>query len=244
MNPTLENLNPIAKIGIERFLNYESSVVKKYLSMLKPYFNVDSKYVIRKLKIIAIPFLHENWVRQRDLKTGDCMPPNQDVNAPDLYIPLMAFITYILLIAFTMVTTLKFTPDILERTATQGIMVCVLEVALLKLFLFLFNFQSIPILDKISYSGYKYVGAIPPLIAGLLLGNFVFYIICIVFSLLNAIFMMNIYKRVIPKPLERINQLKRQIILFGIGVLQFFLLLFLCYINFSNSQVKIMYIQQ
>lgn len=30
----------------------------------------------------------------------DYLPPNQDRNAPDLYIPVMAFVTYVLLIAF------------------------------------------------------------------------------------------------------------------------------------------------
>ena len=34
---------------------------------------------------------------------GQAVPPRQDVNAPDLYIPLMAFVTYVLLIAYSMV---------------------------------------------------------------------------------------------------------------------------------------------
>jgi hypothetical protein len=36
------------------------------------------------------------------------LPPNQDYNAPDLYIPVMAFITYVLLVAFFMGTMYQY----------------------------------------------------------------------------------------------------------------------------------------
>jgi YIF1 len=32
------------------------------------------------------------------------LPPRDDINAPDLYIPLMAFITYVLIVGFSMGT--------------------------------------------------------------------------------------------------------------------------------------------
>ncbi|XP_074023145.1 protein YIF1B [Numenius arquata] len=61
---------------------------------LKYYFAVDTVYVGRKLGLLVFPFVHQDWqVRyQQDAPVA----PRFDVNAPDLYIPVMAFITYIL----------------------------------------------------------------------------------------------------------------------------------------------------
>jgi len=37
--------------------------------------------------------------KSSDLNTSQFLPPRDDLNAPDLYIPVMAFITFILLFA-------------------------------------------------------------------------------------------------------------------------------------------------
>ncbi|TRZ08533.1 hypothetical protein HGM15179_018570 [Zosterops borbonicus] len=62
---------------------------------LKYYFAVDTVYVAKKLRLLIFPFGHQDWqVRyQQDAPVA----PRFDVNAPDLYIPAMAFLTYILL---------------------------------------------------------------------------------------------------------------------------------------------------
>src|SRR5271170_5910471 len=88
---------------------------------LKPYFNVSTSYVVRKLRLLVFPWRHKPWSRQmrRNEVTGTMegyKPPREDINAPDLYIPgtpppplslpmryvdvVMAFVTYILLSAF------------------------------------------------------------------------------------------------------------------------------------------------
>uniref|UniRef100_A0A3B4AZT7 Protein YIF1 n=1 Tax=Periophthalmus magnuspinnatus TaxID=409849 RepID=A0A3B4AZT7_9GOBI len=71
--------------------------ISRFMSVnkLKYFFAVDTKYVMKKLMILMFPYTHQDWeVRyHRDSP----LTPRQDVNAPDLYIPTMAFITYILL---------------------------------------------------------------------------------------------------------------------------------------------------
>ncbi|KYO39395.1 protein YIF1A [Alligator mississippiensis] len=64
-------------------------------SRLRHLFAVDTAYVARKLGLLLFPFAHQHWELQtsHDLP----LPPRQDLNAPDLYIPTMAFITYVLL---------------------------------------------------------------------------------------------------------------------------------------------------
>ncbi|XP_072777051.1 protein YIF1B isoform X6 [Taeniopygia guttata] len=62
---------------------------------LKYYFAVDSVYVGRKLRLLLFPFRHPDWQVRYQQDTP--VAPRFDVNAPDLYIPAMAFLTYILL---------------------------------------------------------------------------------------------------------------------------------------------------
>lgn len=66
-----------------RFINTRS---------LKPYFNVSTSYVMRKLQLLLFPWRHKPWSRQvRRNEVSAAMegykPPREDINAPDLYIP-------------------------------------------------------------------------------------------------------------------------------------------------------------
>ena len=59
---------------------------------LKPYFNVSTSYVVRKLRLLIFPWRHKPWSRQirRNEVSGATegyKPPREDLNAPDLYIP-------------------------------------------------------------------------------------------------------------------------------------------------------------
>ena len=55
------------------------------ITNLKSYFAVDTNYVLRKLSILLFPFSHRNWMLQ--YVSDSPVPPREDVNAPDLYIP-------------------------------------------------------------------------------------------------------------------------------------------------------------
>lgn len=92
-------------------LNIGKQIIKEskfvdYFSLngLKPYFEIDNKYVIYKIKNILFPF----YLFQKD-QSPDTIGSNSSeaedaqkikIEYPDLYIPLMSFITYILLIGF------------------------------------------------------------------------------------------------------------------------------------------------
>uniref|UniRef100_A0A3B3RLE5 Protein YIF1 n=1 Tax=Paramormyrops kingsleyae TaxID=1676925 RepID=A0A3B3RLE5_9TELE len=64
------------------------------ISKLKYYFAVDTIYVAKKLGLLVFPYMHQNWEVSYQQDTP--VAPRFDINAPDLYIPAMAFITYIL----------------------------------------------------------------------------------------------------------------------------------------------------
>jgi hypothetical protein len=58
----------------------------------------------------------QRWSRDRNPHDGGSYKlPSEDLNAPDLYIPLMAFVTYILVMGFIMGITDTFTPEVLVR---------------------------------------------------------------------------------------------------------------------------------
>uniref|UniRef100_A0A671QWC1 Protein YIF1 n=1 Tax=Sinocyclocheilus anshuiensis TaxID=1608454 RepID=A0A671QWC1_9TELE len=64
------------------------------ISKLKYYFAVDTVYVGKKLGLLVFPYMHDNWEVSYQQDTP--VAPRFDVNAPDLYIPVVGFITYIL----------------------------------------------------------------------------------------------------------------------------------------------------
>ena len=76
--------------------------------------------------------MHEAvWVHTWDLVEGICadpvqitgghkyLPPRQDVNAPDLYIPFMAVCTCCLLASISKVLTGRFSPDTMYATVSS-----------------------------------------------------------------------------------------------------------------------------
>jgi protein transport protein YIF1 len=78
-----------------------------------------------------------------------------------MYIPIMAFITYILL--STVLAGLKgsFHPELLGSIAVSAMFVVIFEIIVLKIAMYLLNITNeSQLLDLIAYSGYKFVGVI------------------------------------------------------------------------------------
>uniref|UniRef100_A0ACB8G790 Uncharacterized protein n=1 Tax=Sphaerodactylus townsendi TaxID=933632 RepID=A0ACB8G790_9SAUR len=124
---------------------------------------------------LGIAYLEQNWeVRyHRDVP----LPPRQDVNAPDLYIPSMAFITYILLAGMALGLQKRFSPEVLGICASTAFVWVVIEVLALLLGLYLITVQSdLGTFDLLAYCGYKYVGMILVVVGGLIFGSNGYYI--------------------------------------------------------------------
>lgn len=89
------------------------------------------------------------------------LPPREDVNSPDMYIPVMAFVTYILLSTLIAGLNGKFEPQLLGITFSNASVIILLELVVLWLGRYFLNIQSeSQIYDLIAYSGYKFVGVI------------------------------------------------------------------------------------
>ncbi|KAK1154952.1 protein YIF1A [Acipenser oxyrinchus oxyrinchus] len=154
-----------------------SKEIDRFVSInkLKYFFAVDTKYVMKKLALLMFPYTHQNWeVRyHRDSP----MTPRHDVNAPDLYIPSMAFITYILLAGMALGIQKRFSPEVLGVCASTALVWMIIEVLALLLSLYLVTVHSeLTAFDLLAYSGYKYVGMILTVASGLLFGSDGYYV--------------------------------------------------------------------
>ncbi|RKO84187.1 hypothetical protein BDK51DRAFT_17655 [Blyttiomyces helicus] len=132
------------------------------ISQLKYYFNVSNTYVLNKICVLLFPFRHQSWSRlvRRSEQSGQMegyKPPREDLNAPDLYIPVMSFVTYILLVGIQ----LGFTPDVLGLTGTTAFFIVCFEVLFVRFGCYLLNVTTdVPILDLVACSGYKFIGSV------------------------------------------------------------------------------------
>nr|XP_046151415.1 protein YIF1A-like isoform X7 [Oncorhynchus gorbuscha] len=131
--------------------------ISRYVSVnkLKYFFAVDSKYVMKKLLLLVFPYTHQDWEVRYHRDTP--LTPRHDVNAPDLYIPSMAFITYILLAGMALGIQKRFSPEVLGLCASTALVWVVIEVLVMLLCLYILSVHS-DIFDLFAYSGYKYVG--------------------------------------------------------------------------------------
>lgn len=71
------------------------------------------------------PFSHSDW----SIKYSQDEPvqPKYDTNAPDLYIPAMGYLTYVLLVGYVLGLRNAFSPDALATTASSALVWLVLE---------------------------------------------------------------------------------------------------------------------
>uniref|UniRef100_A0A8D0B5B4 Protein YIF1 n=1 Tax=Salvator merianae TaxID=96440 RepID=A0A8D0B5B4_SALMN len=104
--------------------------------------------------------------------------PRFDINAPDLYIPVMAFITYVLVAGLALGTQNRFSPDLLGLQASSALAWLIVEVLIVLLSLYLVTVNAdLSAVDLVAFSGYKYVGMIVGLLAGLLFGKTGYYLL-------------------------------------------------------------------
>eukprot|EP00056_Hartaetosiga_gracilis_P001591 m.45943 g.45943 ORF g.45943 m.45943 type:complete len:153 (-) comp10702_c0_seq8:253-711(-) len=115
---------------------------------------VDHQYVKKKILLLLFPFTQKDWYR--GVKEGKVAPPTEDKLAYDLYIPLMALITYILTMGYILGATGKFTPDELGIMFSSTFGFLVFEFLVTKAAAFVLAVSS-PIYELIALITYKYV---------------------------------------------------------------------------------------
>lgn len=208
----------LQNFGVQRYFTGAASGevgdVNTFMRVPKHYFAVNHSYVLRKLALLVMPFQRRSWSRragvdQRQFERQGSedatayLPPRDDVNAPDLYIPVMAFVSYVLLVGFVFGTRGTFTAEVLAKYFSKGFGVLTLEVLVIKLGLYLISARPTPWLDVIAYRGYKFVGVIIAMLCELVFPR-LYYFVFFYTAFAMAIFLMRSHRRIIlPQGSER-----------------------------------------
>ncbi|KAF0746985.1 hypothetical protein AaE_007917 [Aphanomyces astaci] len=214
VNPELMN-NPMAAYAMNHGAKMMEDQVKSFMpgaaagalnmfGSVKYYFTVNNTYVVHRLKMLLCPFIHKDWRRivQNEGNAGvDVVyaPPSMDKNAPDLYIPLMSFVTYILIVGYIKGASGRFNPDVITEVSTYCCLMQLVEICLMKLGLYLLNSQ-INWLDLVSFTGYKYVALVINTVVHLILGYIPYYVVLAYTGIATSFFTLNGLKGTVPEP--------------------------------------------
>lgn len=181
--------NPMAAAGLNMGRQFLDTKVRSYIpgltafwDSLHYYFDVNNDFVLNRLKCLVVPFAHTNWDREVASEGGlnahaKYKPPSGDMNAPDLYIPLMSFITFVLVTGLLKGTNMTFTPEVLGDVVGSSIITQVLEICILKTAMWFAKCPSVPILDLVAYTGYKYFGLTINTAIGIFGGALIYYVV-------------------------------------------------------------------
>ncbi|XP_059286978.1 uncharacterized protein LOC132040366 isoform X1 [Lycium ferocissimum] len=178
---------------------YVQSNIGRYIFNPQYYFQVNEEYVKNKLKVILFPFLHKgHWMRAADLAGGEFSfkPPMYDINAPDLYIPMMAFGTYLVLAGYFLGITTKFSPEALGVQFTTGLLIWLLQVLILEATLHSLGSGEVPLLDIVAYGGYIFVVASIILLSRII-WDYAFYLVTIFECFCMGVFLIKTMKRIL-----------------------------------------------
>jgi hypothetical protein len=198
---------PVAEAGMMYALNHgkqwaESGLARMAnIAALRYYFQVSTAYVANKTRLVLAPYLFHRGAWNRRLlqsSAGDVfLPPRDDINAPDLYIPTMAFVTYVLLCALAAGLAGTFKPEALGLAATKGLALLALSVLVVKAGFYLVSTASPAVLDVVALCGYVFVGVVVNTLVGIVLGQHAFYIAMFVTALGMATFLVRTFRLIL-----------------------------------------------
>ncbi|XP_077285708.1 yip1d-interacting factor 1 [Arctopsyche grandis] len=169
--------------------------IEKYVSVseLKYYFAVDTKYVLKKLLLIFFPFTHKDWTVKYDQEHP--VQPRYEINAPDLYIPTMAYVTYVVLAGFVLGMQHKFSPEQIGIQASSALAYSIFELFIYAATKYLTNIQTrLGVYDLLSFSGYKYAIIIASILMSVIFKSFGYYLCLGYCSIALSFFMMRTLK--------------------------------------------------
>lgn len=131
---------------------------------LKAYFKVSNSYVLSKILLIIFPFRNNNWMRKpRPSNSNDQQTtleqyafPYDDKNAPDYYIPVMGFATYVILFAMIAGVQGNFHPEVFGLETSSTIAYLVVDYLVLRGGLYMLSISANGY-DLAAYTCYKFV---------------------------------------------------------------------------------------
>lgn len=177
---------------------------EKYIPVtkLKYYFAVDNRYVMNKLRLIFFPFTQRDWSLKYD--HDNPVQPRYDINAPDLYIPTMAYITYVVLAGMVLGFQNRFSPEQLGIQASSALAYSIFELVIYTLALYIANIPTtLKTLDLLALTGYKYASIVSILLCSIFLRKAGYYISWLYASASLGFFLLRTLKaKVLSEPVQ------------------------------------------
>lgn len=136
-----DSSNPHVSIGMKLGQDLGSkylSSTSEWLSFnfLKPYFSINNRYLFRKIKQIFLPFLYKEpeLTDEEDFEDNQFSIAKSRIEYPDLYLPLVSFMTYVLMITFNFAYSNgeEFDPDYLGTKCSKNFILIAAHVLILK----------------------------------------------------------------------------------------------------------------
>lgn len=192
--------NPMVSDAVTNAMvnHFQKELMQNSLSMwpamvrgARKYFNVTHGYVLRKLAWQLVPLPNkkaksgEITGEERDSATRIFDGLQQDIEEPDLYIPIMGFITYILGCGLITGLNGNFHPDALGATMSFAFLMLMLEVGMAKAVLYVGGAPQAPVADLAALLSYKYMYLSLQIVIGVVLGwgkkpqSFLFTLVCL-----------------------------------------------------------------
>ncbi|XP_037948544.1 protein YIF1B-B-like isoform X1 [Teleopsis dalmanni] len=163
------------------------------VAKLKYYFAVDNNYVINKLRLLFFPFTHKDWSLKYDQENP--VQPRYDINAPDLYIPTMAYITYVVVAGLMLGMQKRFSPEQLGIQASSALAYSIFELVVYLITLYVVNIKTnLRTLDLLAFSGYKFATIVLCLLVSTIFNGFGYYLALAYTSLSLGFFLLRTLK--------------------------------------------------
>ncbi|KAK4673772.1 Protein transport protein yif1 [Podospora pseudopauciseta] len=222
-DPTAQIATQFGQTAFRQGQDYLEKNVNRLVnvSALKHYFNVTNSYVINKLFLVLFPWRHKPWTRRQASEVGAgggqeawfYLPPRDDINSPDMYIPVMSIVTYVFLRTLFAGFRGEFEPQLFGSVATIAIVMMILEILALRIGCYLLNISNqSQLLDLMAYSGYKFVGVIVTIAVSEIFnggkgtGGWVGWTLFVYTCLANSLFLMRSLKYVLLPENNNTNQ--------------------------------------
>ncbi|EJK45505.1 hypothetical protein THAOC_35879 [Thalassiosira oceanica] len=203
--------------------------LERSLIALRPYFALDNGYVKRKMFRVLFPFLHKQWAREIQEQNPDLSvvyaSPLVDDNAPDLYIPSMSLLTYVLLCALCYGNAGKFEPEVMPDICSKCLVTQILEMIAIRIGFYLME-APVGVLDLACYTGYKYLGLCVNMLMGIVggylleYGHRAYYFTYLWTATAVSFFILKVMANCIPKKVSSTGP-KRQFMVLGFAASQF-----------------------
>ena len=200
--------NPLTQVGMQFVQSNVARNVSGALVAvegLRYHFAVSNAYVRNKISRLLFPYMTREFRRLNATAIADAAgrlsvpdasgtayaAPSHDVNAPDLYIPTMAFITFVLSSGLAKMAKSSFHPENLVTISSSAVLLQLIEIGALKGAFMGLSADSVPVLDLLSYTSYKYVGLTLNTLAGVVLGKNFYYVFLVYTGCSMAYFFIN-----------------------------------------------------